>query len=111
MITDKDREEARDIWEQIEKFSESLLGDGPLSVFSIARDSEPTKTMLQKEKYFAIGCIATKLSEAAEEARKEAADVAVEWVNKNLCDEHMPIMSKRLEEDELRAAILKEATE
>ena len=50
-------------------------------------------------------------SEAVEEARKEAADIAVEWVNKNLCDEHMPIMFKRMEEDELRAAILKEATE
>ena len=48
---------------------------------------------------------------SAEEARKKAADVAVEWVNKNLCDEHMPIMFKRMEEDELRAAILKEATE
>lgn len=37
--------------------------------------------------------------------RKECADRAVEWVNQNLCDEHMPIMYKRLEENELRAAI------
>lgn len=36
---------------------------------------------------------------------KECADRAVEWVNKNLCDEHMPIMYKRLEENELRSAI------
>jgi len=55
--------------------------------------------------------IACMFSKAAEEAREEAAGIAVKWVNKNLCDEHMPIMSKRLEEDELRAAILKEATE
>lgn len=37
--------------------------------------------------------------------RKECADRAVAWVNQCLVDEHMPIMYKRLEEDELRAAI------
>jgi len=41
------------------------------------------------------------------EARLQgAADRAVAWVNQCLCDEHMPIMCKRLEEDDLRAAIV-----
>ena len=52
------------------------------------------------------GIIARIRAESAEQARKEAADRAVSWVNANLRDKHEPIMSKKLEEDELRAAIL-----
>ena len=50
--------------------------------------------------------VANIRAESAEQARKEAADRVVEWVNKNLVNEHMPIMCKRLEEDDIRAVIL-----
>lgn len=48
----------------------------------------------------------TARADMAEASLKIVADVAVAWVNRNLCDEHMPIMCKALEEDGLRAAIM-----
>ena len=91
MITDKDREEANIIIGQAySEFSSTLserLGIDELETI-----------------------IAGRISYIRYKAAEEAAGIAVKWVNKNLCDEHMPIMYRRMEE-ELRAAILKEATE
>lgn len=46
------------IWEKVEAFSESMLGEGPMGIFKLARDIEPTKTMLAREKVFAVDLIA-----------------------------------------------------
>ena len=64
---------------------------------------------------YLAGIIARIRAEAAEEARKEAADKAVEWVRSKggyPYDERYEFdIDPETFDDELRAAILKEATE
>lgn len=66
------REGAKDIWEKIEAFSESMLGDGPMGIFKMARNSEPTKTMLAREKEYAVTLITEYIQAALSTIDPEA---------------------------------------
>ena len=108
MITDKDREEAKNIYDSIKIPIEVSVGG--LKIASVIQ----TGTILEKINGDDLADhIARIRAEAAKEARKEAADKAVEWVRSKggyPYDERYEFdIDSETFADELRAAILKEA--
>lgn len=76
-----------------DSFSMSILDCPPLTIqWSISNND-------------AIKYIESRDAAIRADERAKAAERAVQWVNKNLADEHMPLLYKRLEEGELRLAI------
>ena len=109
-MTDKEYEEALRFADELEKEGTIACGGFDESKLSTVQRAEYI-CLQEIERKAWTKLIVNRFARIRKEAREEAAGIAVKWVNKNLCDEHMPIMCKRMEEDELRAAILKEAAE
>ena len=109
-MTDKEYEEALRFADELDKEGTLACGGFDESKLSTVQRAEYIRLQEIERKAW-TKLIVNRFARIRKEARKKAAGIAVKWVNKNLCDEHMPIMCKRMEEDELRAAILKEAAE
>ena len=82
------------------KYIGKLYGRAGGRYFPLSETTADIDKMESERDVFAARCA------VLDERLQEAANRAVVWVNQCLCDEHMPIMCKRLEEDDLRAAIV-----
>lgn len=108
MINDKDREEAKSLADAIDNAGMEVTGLDNIKLNSVQKKAYEILNEAEKKAWIEVivNHNARIRAEAAEEARREAADIAVAFVDSNLIG--LSEFDTGLIRD-LRAAILKEA--